>query len=470
MSDDPRIPVQAATVARRKRRNAVLALYDAPLHRDWAFWMTAGWGLMTAVAIPSGDQPSSLPVWLDTLLAVLTFVILFGVFPTWLRLIVRRWLERRQRRSPGLSAGRPTASPADTPVAFTRRQPPSPSSRMPPPGPDRGASGQGASAPDRVHQRGVPLNQDSTEPLLPSAPWTDARHLMPHPVARAVRTLQQAHTSKEQFEAVLDAAEILAISVSVTAAAFLRGGIDGRNRAGAHDDEGSRRLLSMLRSSLLAGGSATFGTWTKWLEAVRPFTASHPDAVPGLSQALHSDPLTPGLVEHLNALRNERNRAAHGDRPQSASESALRVTETRPHLEKALTKAEFLTRLPWLLTVSCAYRPKTSTFDVVAHNVMGDHPDFERREFTWPIPVANDEFHVLGPEGPLTLAPFVASVFCAQCQQMEVCYAARAGRNEGPATLKSFARGHTVHSPELGDEVRSLPVLRRGTGNAVAEP
>ncbi|WP_143052501.1 hypothetical protein [Streptomyces sp. cf386] len=470
MTDDSRVSPSAPPAPRSKRRNAVLALYDSPVHRDWAFWMTVGWGLLTAVSIPSGDQPTELPVWLDTLLAVLTFVILFGVFPTWLRLLVRRWLARRRDRSPHSFAGappgaadraaapsarRPTAPPVTTPpqprTEPARRRPPPPRTQSP-------HQQREASEPQRV-QQSVPLAKDDTKPPSTSAVWVDARNKMPHPVARALRTLQQANTSKEQYEALLDAAEILAISVSVTAAALLRGKSGGSEGS----EESGRRNLSTLRSALLAGGGATFGTWTNWLEALRPFAASHPDVVPGLPNALRGDLHTTGLVDHLNALRTERNRAAHGDRPQSAGESTVRVAEIRPHLEQALIKAEFLTRLPWLLTVSCSYRPRSDTFDVVAHHVMGDHPDFERREFTWPDPVANDVFYVLSAEGPVTLSPFVASLFCPQCRQMEVCYSARAAKNTGPATLKSFARGHTVHSPDLGDEIRSLPDHRQGT-------
>ncbi|MGP4009765.1 hypothetical protein [Streptomyces sp. 4N124] len=276
-------------------------------------------------------------------------------------------------------------------------------------------------------------------------------------MARAVRTLQQAHTGKDQYEALLDAAEILAICVSVTAAALLRG-TDGPGQGVG------LRNLSALRSAFLSGGGATFGTWTNWLDGLRRLAADRPDVVPGLREALHDEPEAPALVGHLNALRGERNRAAHGDRPQSVDESALRVAERVPHLEKALGQAEFLTRTPWLLTVSCAYRPRSHTFDVVAHHVMGDHPDFERREFTWTEPVADGMVYVLSPEGPVSLSPFVASLFCQQCRQMEVCYASRADRDSGPATLKSFARGHDVLSNDLGDEIRALPDHRRGAG------
>ncbi|MFF7309087.1 hypothetical protein [Streptomyces sp. NPDC008137] len=469
MTDAPRVPPSAPPAPRSKRRNAVLALYDSPLYRDWAFWMTVGWGLITAVAIPSGDQPSSLPVWLDTLLAVLTFVILFGVFPTWIRLLIRRWLARRRRRSPQSFVGTPPSSGGGAAASSAQRLT-SPVVLPPPPSGAETATRQPPAAqtpsprqhrgPSQPHpQQSVPLTKDGTEPLSSSSVLADARRMMPHPVARAIRTLQQANTSKEQYEAVLDAAEILAISASVTAAAVLQGKIAGS----VEIDESGRRSLATLRSALLTPGGATFGTWTNWLEGLRLFAAGHPNAVPGLPQALYGDAHATDLVDHLNALRTERNRAAHGDRPQSAGESTLRVTEIRPHLEQALTKATFLTQLPWLLTISCSYQPKSHTFDVVAHDVMGDHPDFERREFTWPNPVANDVFYILSPEGPVSLSPFVASLFCPQCQQMEVCYATRTGKKTGPAVLKSFARGHTVHSADLGDEIRSLPAHRPGT-------
>ncbi|MFI6275302.1 hypothetical protein [Streptomyces sp. NPDC050988] len=475
MTENPEGSAVRSTAVRGKRRNAVLALYDSPVYRDWAFWMTVGWGLMTAVSIPGSDQPNSLPVWLDTLLAVLTFVTLFGVIPTWLRLLFRQWLRRRNDRSPRSSVGTPLTAGHGTAPASAQRPalpavllPPQPSSepsqrRPPPPRAHSPRQPQVAPSPQRL-QQGLPddpgLAKAGIQPLSSSAVMSDARTTMPHPVARAIRTIQQANTSKEQYEALLDAAEILAISASVTAAALLQRRIGG---SAAHPDESNERSLSMLRSSLLAGGGATFGTWTNWLDALRPLAASRPEVVPGLPNALHSDEHTTGLIGHLNALRTERNRAAHGDRPQSAGESGLRVEEIRPHLEHALMKAEFLTQSPWLLTVSCSYQPRTQTFDVVAHNAMGDHPDFERREFSWTSPVANEVFYVLTAEGPVTLSPFVASLFCPQCQQMEVCYAARADKRTGPAILKSFARGHTLHSADLGDEIRSLPDHRRGT-------
>ncbi|MBU6531689.1 hypothetical protein ACFUIW_02135 [Streptomyces sp. NPDC057245] len=435
-----------------KRRNAVLGLYDSPLHRDWAFWMTSGWGVLTGLAIGTSDEPRTMPAWLDTSLAALTFAGLFGVLPSWIRLLFRRWRARRRRRARQASVG--THAGAASSAPRPPEQPFLPPPRSPGPGQAPPADGSGG-----TRARGATAGGAEDTTLSVSTVLARARSTMPHPVARAVRTLQQAHSSKGQYEAVLDAAETLAICVSVTSAALLRKyGESSAPGAGA-----ALHHVSLLRGALL-GRDATFGTWTNWLQEVSHLANSHPTTLPTELGPLSGDSHGPLLVEHLNALRAERNRAAHGDRPQSTGESALRVREMRPHLEQALVKAGFLTRTPWLLTVTSSYRPATRTFDVEARDATGDHPDFERRKFNWAEPVATNVFHVLDAGVPVMLTPFVASRFCPQCGQDEVCYAVWADKADGPAKLKSFARGHTLHAADLGDEIRSLPASGRGTG------
>jgi hypothetical protein len=275
---------------------------------------------------------------------------------------------------------------------------------------------------------------------------------LPHPIARAVRVLQQAHDPRDQYEAILVAAETLAITLSVTAAAILNGWQHG---APEHDRVG-RQELSALRSAYLGKG-VMFGTWTSWLKSLAPLLTAYPDLIPGLRGALVDRPDTVGIVGHLNALRDERNKAAHGNRPHSRQEFSLRVAELTPHLETALSQARFLEEIPWLLTVSSSFQPRSHSFQVVAHRAMGDHPDFETRTFTWATPVADEVFYVLGPTGPLSLSPFVASRFCGHCSQLEVCYAYKTDKQHGPATFKSFDSGHDIPADELGDDLRSLP-------------
>ncbi|MGW5471524.1 hypothetical protein [Streptomyces chartreusis] len=279
-----------------------------------------------------------------------------------------------------------------------------------------------------------------------------ARKEFPYPVARAVHELQRAHTRKDQYEALLQAAEVLAITFSVTTAAILQG----------WDSEQANGVPLPLRDACLSALSdryrrgAMFGGWTSWLsERLVPLAESHKDLIPGLWDALQDQPDSPGLVEHLNFLRLERNRPAHFDRPQTQEEAELRAARCGPHLEQALRKAELLRNMPWLAIVSVKYRPKQREFDITAHRVMGDHPDFEPCGFTWTAPVASDALYVLYAGKPVTLSPFAASAFCAQCLRKEICYTQKLTSNKGPATLKSFDRGHEILNTELGEEIRS---------------
>lgn len=429
-----------------RRHNAVLRLYDAPLHRDWAFWLTSGLAVVTAVSIgTSAEQSSGLPRWLDTLLAVITFTLLFGALPAWIRLVARRRQWRDQRAGP---------PPPPRTAPQPRTAPPPPRTAPPPtptPGPATGPARSTNHAP-RPGPRPAPSHRPGPAP--DQDPLATARRALPHPVARTVHEMQRAHTHKDRYEALLEAGETLAATVAVTAAGLLQAhGIGARN-------------LSALRSALASGGGVTFGTWTDWLRNLCPLVRDRTDVVPGLAEALRDQsdtaarPDDPGLVQSLDRLRGERNRTAHGDKPRTQEEAALRVTELQPALERALWHAQFLGGLPWLLTVSCAYQRRTGTFEVVAHHLMGDHPDFDRLTFPCQEPVADDTVYVLSPAGPVALSPFAASRYCAECGQREVCYAARAGHRTLPAAYKSFGRGHSIPCPELDEEIAALPGRR----------
>ncbi|PJE96461.1 hypothetical protein CUT44_18360 [Streptomyces carminius] len=244
----------------------------------------------------------------------------------------------------------------------------------------------------------------------------------------------------------------------MTVAALLNRECAGRG--GPEDDPVVRRLAT-LRGAYTGAGT-TFGTWTTWLDGLGALPPDPLETVSGLRDALADRPGAPGIVGRLDALRDERNRSAHGDRPRSRQEAAARVAGQLPHLEGALERARFLADLPWLLTVRCAYRPRTRTYDVEAGHVMGDHPDFERRTFTLGEPVGDDMLYLHTPDGPVPLSPFASTGFCAQCGRVEVCYAHRAAKRGGPAILKGFNTGHDIPAPELDEELRALPERARG--------
>lgn len=426
----------------------MLGLYDAPLHRDWAFWLTVGLAALETVSVITYPGPTSgLPRWLDILLAVLLITLIFGVVPTWIRLLVRRWRWRRHHPQPAPTTGNvpPTRTAPPPRDASPPHTTPSPRASAPQEHPTlRPAAFTPAAAPVRE-----PARPETAPPPSPD-PLAVARRTLPHPVARTVHEMQRAHTHKERHEALLEAAETLAATVAVTAAGLLQAqGIGARN-------------LADLRDTLARGGT-TFGTWTFWLHGLRPLAHSHPDFMPGLPDALRNgDSGTTGhpgngdFAALLDLLRTERNRTSHGDKPRTQEEAALRVAEYRPYFEQALLRAQFLSGLPWLLTVSCAYQRRTGTFEVSADHLMGDHPDFDRLTFPCTAPVADDTVYILGPAGPVALTPFVASRYCAECGQRELCHAHRAGHRRLPAAYKSFGRGHIVPCPELDDEIAAL--------------
>ncbi|MEU5586796.1 hypothetical protein [Streptomyces chrestomyceticus] len=480
-----------------RRYNAVLRLYDAPLRRDWAFWLTVGLAVMVAFSIgTSQEQSSGLPRWLDTLLAVLTFTLLFGVVPAWIRLGIRRWRwgERPSdpkpspvaapNPSPPLNPGtspppnpgtsppphtatapRTTEPPRATPPPHTATTPPQTPHTTPPPrstpaprttpAPHTDPPPPRTPTPPRRTPPPPPHGPARPETAYPTAPdpLAAARRGFPHPVARTVHEMQRAHTAKDRHEALLEAGETLAATVAVTAAGLLT----------AHG--AGERNLAELRTAL-AGTGTTFGTWTVWLHHLCRVARERTDVVPGLAEALRDDaemaarPDDPGLAQFLDRLKGERNRTSHGDKPRTQEEAALRVAEHRLTLEQALMSAQFLTGLPWLLTVSCAYQRRTGTFEVVADHLMGDHPDFDRMTFSCPAPVADDTVYVLSPAGPVALSPFVASLYCPQCGRREICHANNAGRRNRPAAYKSFGRGHVIPYPELDEEIAALPGSR----------
>jgi len=462
MNGDARVPSPASATT-QKRRNAVLHLYDSPLTRDWAFWMTIGWGALAAASISTSKNHHGLPAWLDTLLATIFFMAFFGLFPAAIRLAIRRRREQKSHQA--------LASPGPSRLGPAPWDPPSPASDSPLRPPVSMRPTPEVKAPPLNSRSSTPFPRDPsstqhrTEPRPPStvslvrndavAPTpvlTHAESSLPYPIARATRAFLLAPTPRDQYEALLDAAEVVAIVMSATSAALLRGNcIEGRGDRG----EEQSALAALQRSYLTYSGTA-FGAWTTWLGSIRPLVAHQPDLVPGLLTALDGDPGSQGALAHLNALREERNRSAHGNKPKGRQEAALRVAQHRPHLEAALAASSFLEDLPWIFIRSCEYMQRTEDFSISAGYAMGDHPDFERRTYMWTRPVASEFFYVLGPTGPVGIFPYVESLFCPQCEQSEVCYTYKVGKKDGPAHLKSFSRGHEISDDEIGDEVRSL--------------
>lgn len=422
--------------APRVRSRGVLGLFDRPVYRDWIFWLVLFWvGLPILVFISSADSGKSAPI--DGEVSVTIFlVVAFGILPAWIRSMIRKLVSRRRARLRAPDVSTEPLPPAPLPAEPIHIAPltfPSMSPVSVPPATDRNVGFARPAA------------------MRPVMPAHESTGLLPYPIASVLREFRQAQDERDQYDTMLKLAEALAVTICVTVAAVLRSGLNSLDDS---EQQCARKKALKSLNSALVGKSATFGTWTSWLDALAHRSPGSIALSPDINDALRDDGNTPGLVTCLHTLRGERNRSAHGEAPQSLPEFGLRVSNAGPYLETALQKAAFLEQSPWLLTKSSDYRPRQDIFDVRAFFAMGDHPDFELRRYDFKVPLGTDMFYILNNGEALPLSPLVARRYCLACQSLEVCYVTRVHRDSGAASLRSFHRGHEVSDPELGEEVK----------------
>lgn len=433
---------------RPKRRNVYLGIYDAPVYRDWCAWLTVFCAVMTFAAISTSTEPRQLPVWLDVTLATIVMTFLFAVLPSFLRRQIRRLLWRRLRTN--------HAQAEPTVVDSSDRSGQDPNvcidvvkqdviEKWPPAGVHSApiytpqTSNTSDRPPIRPLRSMTALHSTTDESLTASVVLRESRQFQ-FPIARAVRALQLATDSKDQYEALLDVADALSVALGTTASAWLRS-------LGAGQD-----ALDSLREAYLSRGVSQ-GHWHQMLsQAIRlDVDGGFPS---GFRIASHRGKRG-NLLTHLGALVQERNRWAHGSRPRNSAEAARRVVELQPTLEDALSGSAFLAEMPWVLTRSSSYQPRSREFHVIAFRAMGDHPEFERQDLTSAVPLADESIYLLEQQNPIDLSPFVTMRYCDTCRKRQICYADRLDTKHGTA-LKSFECGHGMFDPNLDEEVRTL--------------
>ena len=414
-----------------KRRNAVLRLLDAPVYRDWIFWLLVGWTLLGGVSVyTSPTTTSTIPKWLDALLAATFFLVLFGVVPAFLRLQIRRWRWRRAPRMVSRRGSSLTEAPAPQQNIIHDAQMREPSS----------AIVERAPAQDAISDTPlIPLSID--EPIARSRVLKAARESSPYPIARTVRSLQQASDPVDQYQAILDAAEAVSVVLGSLCAAWL-----SNFRPGCPE-------LQQPQKSFDRG--VTLGTWHSIIRTYAQESGRHAEVLTGSMEGLRQGKGGTGLLADLRILLEERNRWAHGARPHGRPETASRVSELFPHLQDVLERSEFLISSPWILVQASAYRRHERDFAIDGLSAMGDHPEFDRIIFSSKLPLANDTFYAQLEDRALDLTPFVVIRYCHLCRQREVCYADRIDAKRG-VSLKSFLSGHVVFDTSLLSEIARI--------------
>ncbi len=402
----------------------MLRLYDGPVYRDWAFWLTIGLAVMSPISIVTGeDARRSGPLWAEAIFATIVMPALFGVLPAAIRLKVRRW---RWSTRP-TEDRREDVQHVKHALVENRREPDIRNAAPP----------ATAASPLRPGLANVDL---ANATIL-----RQARANMPYPVARAARALQLAGDPKEQYESVLRTAEILSVVLGITAVAWARS-VDQMTEQ-----------MTQLNEAMLGRGVAQ-GHWLDAAQSAQRLAARSDSAPVGMAKALALGKGGSGLKAVLGAILSERNKWAHGAGPTSREEAAERVGELFPALDQALDRASFLTESPWIVVERSAFR-REGDFKVRAARAMGDHPDFEMVDLYTRMPLVDETFYLLTVTGAVDLHPLVVRRYCPTCRQPEMCYADRVV--DDGVILKSFDRGHVIIEPKLVDEVRGMTVPGR---------
>jgi hypothetical protein len=87
--------------------------------------------------------------------------------------------------------------------------------------------------------------------------------------------------------------------------------------------------------------------------------------------------------------------------------------------------------------------------------MIGDHPAWLQERHELPKYLKNGDIYLELTTGNwMPLYPFQTVATCPACKIRETYFVDKYDFHEGPAQLKSFERGHTIESRELGDALK----------------
>ena len=265
------------------------------------------------------------------------------------------------------------------------------------------------------------------------------RDALPHPVARALRQFEQEPDPVARVMAAQRLGGALVQTLGCLAAAW--------------SASSNQRLPALSRfGEKLRRQGPSLGDWLAVLresgEAARRQGA---DAL-GLATATQPRKGNKGLVRDLEALIQERNDAVHGDSPPTTGEATARLAVLEPLLESALAGTSVLKDQEWLLVDRSDWNRGREAYQISATVLLGDHPDFERRQLWVKEPTESGLVYVRQGHGTLLqLHPFVTVRDCATCHSRELWLVDRVSQSS--AKLRSFTTGHKAESDYLAEEI-----------------
>ena len=269
------------------------------------------------------------------------------------------------------------------------------------------------------------------------------RNFYPFSVAYGYRQLASLIEIQELYREELRVAEnLLAFlgSVSVALAAFeqcdVSADLKGAWRSGI--SPGHWRDIAIAASRVLASRELPLGS---------------------ALNALWTNRKRPRFDLAIDELIKAKNDYKHDRGPATGTDMRDKGAELKDTLSEAFKKISFLVDYPLQYVVDQDAVRNSSRTIVRSLVLRGDHPAWpqDSREFAGLLK-RNDVYIEISSDRWVDLYPFITIHTCSMCKMRETFFIDRCDFDKKKATLKSFERGHTKESTEIGE---ALPALIR---------
>jgi hypothetical protein len=275
------------------------------------------------------------------------------------------------------------------------------------------------------------------------------RTRFPYPVAyrwRVVEAEKSAGVSRDAYDAVLQAAEVLLCYAAHLALVLARG-------VGA--EIGYR---SNIRTTFGRGRGPGFGDWASIVEEVRDGREFRnlPEAHP--LRDLQSLLKGPAARDARRRLNDRRNNEAHL-RNVDATDLPEAFESAHADLITLLKAADFLSDLPLIHVTDVRWDSIRRRNEVAYRELMGDHPVTPTRALSYDDPgVEKDSLYLVDHRHRLhLLRPFLIGRMCPTCQNWSTFHVD--GVKQETVSLKSLEHGHTTTDATLTEPLRHVGLV-----------
>jgi hypothetical protein len=274
------------------------------------------------------------------------------------------------------------------------------------------------------------------------------RNLYPFPVAFGYRQLTSLIETEELYREQLRVAEnLLAFlgSVSLAMATWeqcdVGADLKGAWRGGI--SPGHWRDIAVAASRALANKELPLGRAldSLWTSRKRP----------------RFDSAIEGLIAAKNDYKHDRG-------PAPGTDMRDKGGELRTALLEALKKIGFIIDYTLQYVVDQDAVRNSSRVIVRSLVLRGDHPAWAQDSRELPrLLKKHDVYIAISADEWVDLYPFITIQTCSMCKVRETYFIDRCDFDRKKATLKSFERGHTKDSPEIGEALFAIVDLHRQT-------